>query len=98
MQVITEYKEIEVLGAEKLFNLAYEEQYDMAINEGFFVSCGTLNSESDCNGYPIEIEGLNKLSHLRILTNGLVIAICYNEEDDKVCFRVDSSGFIEIEL
>ena len=88
MKVLTEYKEIEVIGAEKLFNLAYKEQYDFEINEGFFVSCGTLNSESDANGYPVEIEGENKSSHLHILTNGVVIAICYDDNDDQFLIEV----------
>ena len=93
----TEFTNIDILGAEKLFNIAFEDQYGFSPNEGFFVSCETINSESDANGRPLEIEG-HALSHLILLDNDFLIAVCYDSEDKEIHFEVTyNDGFREIE-
>jgi len=93
----TEFTNIDILGAEKLFNIAFEDQYNFNPNEAFFVSCGTINSESDANGTPLAIDD-NTLSHLLLLENGFLIAVCYDSEDKEIHFEVTyNDGFREIE-
>lgn len=91
------YSHVEIWGAEKLFNHAFDNEYGYEINESFFVCDGLINSESDANGYPVEIEGY-KLSHLNILNNGLLVATCYDEDENEHIFRVEPSNITELTI
>lgn len=97
MKTKEKFTNVEVLGAENLFNIAFEDEFGTNPNEAFFVCGGMLNSESDANGYPLYIND-NHLSHLLILENGILIAVCYDEEDSEVYYEVTyNNGFMEIE-
>ena len=99
MKYKTEYSEIEVLGTEALLNLAFTEEY--GIDDGIpcdalFVCGGLLNSEADTNGTPLYINGYS-LSHCQVLPNGLVHAICYDEDENRYTFEVSQHGFYLLE-
>ena len=88
---------LEIYGAEVLLNKALNEYNcsDM-MEEELFITGNTLNSTSDANGYPIEIEGYN-LSHCIVQSNGMLIAVCYDSEENSHYFRVEeNSGFYEL--
>jgi len=92
---------VEILGAEAVFNKSWEEYCKEQglgfIKEKFFVTCGNINSESDANGYCLVIEGLN-LSHLELMDNHFLIAVCYDEEENRVDFECTyNNGFYRID-
>ena len=92
----TNLSNIEILGAESLFNIALNAYNGMSdLKEGFFYGQGCINSESSANGYPLEIDGYD-LSHLTVLDNHVVVAVCYNEGEEEINFRVDFNGFTEL--
>ena len=89
---------LEIYGAEVLLNKALNDYYgsDM-MDEQLFYCGGVLNSSSDANGYPLEIEGY-AFSHCIVLNNGMLVAVCYDDEENSHNFRVEeNSGFIELE-
>ena len=89
---------LEIYGAEVLLNLALNELYGSDImEEELFITGNTLNSTSDANGYPLDIEGYN-FSHCIVLDNGMLVAVCYDDDENAHNFRVEeNSGFVELE-
>lgn len=92
-----EFSNVEIYGAEAIFNnslanyeyeLGCEEPYT---KENFFVSCGTINSESDANGHPIIINDFN-LSHLLLTDKHRVIAVCTDENDKYYYYECTNIG------
>ena len=89
------YSIVEIYGAETVFNFGYENEFGFNPKEELFVVGSMLNSTSDCNGYPLDIYGY-PLSHLGILKNGMLVAICYDENDNEHFFRVETSNITEL--
>ena len=84
------YSYCEVYGAEKVLALAIGQK------ENLFVSGGLLNSGSDANGYPIELEEGYFLSHCGILPNGMLVAECYDASDNWSSWRVEPNGVCKL--
>ena len=89
------YSIVEIYGAEKVFNIAYENEFGYDPNEELFISGSMLNSTSDCNGAALDIYGY-PLSHLGILPNGMLVAVCYDEHENEHLFRVETSNITEL--
>ena len=77
------YSFCEVYGAEKVLALAIGQK------ENLFVCGNLLNSESDANGSPIELEEGYSLSHCGILPNGMLVAECYDASDNWSFWRIE---------
>jgi len=89
------YSFCEVYGAEKVLQLAIGKK------ESFYVCGGLLNSESELNGKPIELQKGYLLRHCGILPNGMLVAECYNasvynEVGDCAFFRVEPEGVCKL--
>ena len=91
----TEFSTIEILGAESLFNIAFENEYGFNPSESFFVSCETINSESDANGTPLQLDGFD-LSHLSILKSGMLAAVCYDDNENEIAFRIEENNITRL--
>lgn len=96
-QVKENYSFIEIYGAEKVLNMALNEHFGYDdINEELFVDGGLLNSTSDANGYPIEFEEGKKFSHCFILDNGMLVAVCYDDNEEESFWRVEPDNLTEL--
>ena len=92
----TNLSNVEIEGSIVLFNKALNEYNGMTdLKVEFFYSGDLINSEDDANGHPLEIDGHN-LSHLKLLENHVLLAICYDEDDNEIVFRVDYNGFTQL--
>ena len=104
IQTKTEYKEnftnIEVMGAEVLFNRAYAEymgEDDIVTNEEFFVTGGFLNSTSDANGCLLMIDNY-RFSHCKLLPSHQLHAFCYDEGEKEYVYEVTyNNGFFKLD-
>ncbi len=95
-----EFTNIEVFGAEALFNRALNEHLgyddDKKLNEELFVTGGCLNSTSAVNGYPLDIDGYS-FHHCILSENHILYACCYTDKDVRVVFEVTyNDGFRKV--
>jgi hypothetical protein len=89
---------LEIFGAEALLNISLKNNIDEEHpNEELFYCGGVMHSASDTNGYPIDIEGF-ALSHCIVLENGCLVAICYDEEEERKAFLIEENGIYETKL
>ena len=88
---------IEILGAQQVFKDSLLEHNGDCYFEELFYCGGLLNSTSDANGRPQYIYGL-PFSHCELLENHVLLAVCYDEAEEKVYYRCDNDGFCKVEV
>jgi hypothetical protein len=87
--------ELEISGVNSFFNKAFKSEFKKNLNEDFFICGGLFCSTSMANGKPILIEGL-KLSYLRILKNGVLIAVCEDDNEKETFFKIGLNYIVKL--
>ena len=88
------YTFVEVFGAEAVLNMALEEEG--LPPDDLYVVDGYLNSTGGTNGHPIYFDKDAKFSHAGLLDNGMLVGVCYDDDENKSFWRIEPSNITKI--